>query len=169
MFLHLLFPLLSSPLLYRTHHLLLLFSANRTDEHHRLCAWADCKAPGDQHCAGCKKVFYCTREHQRLDWNRYHGEECKGEADSGGRILTPDLPAATAPFFDPMTSIYPSSVGLNSVVPEDIWDPGNTSICLDLKQVNAFLPFNGRPSCDERPYCVRAKMLEFNSTECRSK
>lgn len=29
-------------------------------------------------CAGCQLVFYCNREHQKLDWKKGHKMKCKG-------------------------------------------------------------------------------------------
>lgn len=28
-------------------------------------------------CAGCKLVHYCSKEHQKLAWKKYHSQECK--------------------------------------------------------------------------------------------
>ena len=35
-----------------------------------------CGVLADQHCAGCKKVNYCSKAHQTLDWSDGHKQEC---------------------------------------------------------------------------------------------
>jgi len=35
-----------------------------------------CGSLGPQHCGNCKKVNYCTAEHQTLDWKSGHKTEC---------------------------------------------------------------------------------------------
>ena len=36
---------------------------------------ADCKEPAEFRCARCKKVYYCTTEHQKRDW-QVHKVSC---------------------------------------------------------------------------------------------
>lgn len=36
-----------------------------------------CKEEGNLLCTGCKNVFYCGKEHQRLDWKKGHRSKCK--------------------------------------------------------------------------------------------
>ncbi|XP_013187301.1 programmed cell death protein 2 [Amyelois transitella] len=42
--------------------------------------WANlcdvCGIKGPSHCAKCKKVYYCSRKHQILDWQKGHKEYC---------------------------------------------------------------------------------------------
>ena len=46
-------------------------------EHHvTLCAVCGCL--GGKSCSNCKKVHYCSREHQAIDWKRGHKARCKG-------------------------------------------------------------------------------------------
>jgi hypothetical protein len=48
----------------------------------RMCFWcesAPTKGPLLQ-CGGCKKVFYCSKKCQKIDWNAEHRNECKLEA-----------------------------------------------------------------------------------------
>lgn len=35
-----------------------------------------CGIKGPSHCSKCKKVFYCSRKHQILDWQKGHKEQC---------------------------------------------------------------------------------------------
>ncbi|XP_049865951.1 programmed cell death protein 2 [Pectinophora gossypiella] len=35
-----------------------------------------CGAKGPSHCSKCKKSFYCSRQHQILDWQKGHKEAC---------------------------------------------------------------------------------------------
>ncbi|KAJ2946996.1 hypothetical protein O0L34_g16340 [Tuta absoluta] len=35
-----------------------------------------CGAKGPSHCSKCKKIFYCSRQHQILDWQKGHKQEC---------------------------------------------------------------------------------------------
>ncbi|CAH0728719.1 unnamed protein product, partial [Brenthis ino] len=35
-----------------------------------------CGAKGPSHCSKCKKVFYCSRKHQIMDWQKGHKEQC---------------------------------------------------------------------------------------------
>lgn len=32
--------------------------------------------PGSKQCSSCRKVFYCCKEHQKLDWKGSHKAEC---------------------------------------------------------------------------------------------
>ena len=52
----------------------------RAEDHGtRLCRLCGCMA--DKHCAGCRLVSYCSKEHQTLDWKKGgHKEECKAKA-----------------------------------------------------------------------------------------
>ena len=50
----------------------------------------------EKQCAGCKRVDYCSREHQTLDWKRGgHKTACKsgmGDSDrSGAGVLLPEF------------------------------------------------------------------------------
>ncbi|XP_053602426.1 programmed cell death protein 2 isoform X2 [Plodia interpunctella] len=44
------------------------------DKYPKLCTVCGIRAPS--HCAKCKKVFYCSRKHQILDWQKGHKEQC---------------------------------------------------------------------------------------------
>ncbi|XP_076034390.1 zinc finger protein RP-8 [Oratosquilla oratoria] len=46
---------------------------------HNLCRI--CGALGPKVCGGCKKAWYCSREHQAIDWRGGHKKECK-ESDT---------------------------------------------------------------------------------------
>ena len=35
-----------------------------------------CKQPAKQRCGGCQVTYYCSRDHQRLDW-KTHRSRCK--------------------------------------------------------------------------------------------
>jgi pre-rRNA-processing protein TSR4 len=65
----------------------------RAEDHGtKLCRLCGCKA--DKHCAGCKKVSYCSREHQTIDWKKGgHKTECRaGELDGKTRSSLVNLP-----------------------------------------------------------------------------
>lgn len=108
---------------------------------------AGCRTVGTHYCGGCGNIFYCSREHQKEDWLKFHCAECKpdegdggeeGGGESGGEVPKQNT-SQVASSFDPLTAIHPTSVGPDGVIPDDIWDPESKSIYLDLKQVsNAF-------------------------------
>jgi len=59
--------------------------------HVQLCAVCGCRGP--KQCAGCKKVHYCSREHQTIDWKHGHKHNCKESGGAGGgaaRVLLPE-------------------------------------------------------------------------------
>jgi len=35
-------------------------------------------------CGGCKKLYYCTVQCQRLDWRSGHKEDCQGKKKKTG-------------------------------------------------------------------------------------
>ena len=106
---------------------------------------ADFKTIGTYYCGGCEDIFYCSRDHQKEDWLKFHSEECKaveegeggGEGGDEGEVHGSTPVPAGSPSFDPMIAIHPTSIGPDGVIPEDIWDPDNPSIYLDLKQVQS--------------------------------
>lgn len=40
-----------------------------------------CGVSSSKKCSKCKKVFYCSRDHQTMDWKFYHKKKC-GQEDS---------------------------------------------------------------------------------------
>ena len=38
----------------------------RAEKYTSICRLCGC--PGDKQCSGCRQVFYCSKEHQKLDW-----------------------------------------------------------------------------------------------------
>lgn len=44
------------------------------DKWPKLCSLCGLKGPS--HCSKCKKVFYCSRKHQIIDWQKGHKEAC---------------------------------------------------------------------------------------------
>lgn len=40
----------------------------------KLCELCGVNAPS--HCSKCKKVYYCSRNHQIMDWKKDHKERC---------------------------------------------------------------------------------------------
>jgi pre-rRNA-processing protein TSR4 len=44
----------------------------------KLCSLCGCR--GEKLCSKCKKVSYCSREHQVVDWKEGHKGECEGDA-----------------------------------------------------------------------------------------
>lgn len=48
---------------------------NRFEDSRTLCVVCGCYA--NKFCSVCKKVFYCSKEHQKLDWRMGHSTECK--------------------------------------------------------------------------------------------
>ena len=53
------------------------------DETPRVCAWCYLRGPGMNACGKCRHRFYCSREHQVLDWKNGHKRWCgkAGEID----------------------------------------------------------------------------------------
>ncbi|XP_067011362.1 programmed cell death protein 2 [Anabrus simplex] len=47
----------------------------KAEKYHKLCIV--CGAKGTSHCGRCKKVFYCSRQHQIVDWKTGHKEICQ--------------------------------------------------------------------------------------------
>ena len=39
-----------------------------------------CQTMTAMKCMGCRKIYYCSREHQKTDWKARHKNECKGKA-----------------------------------------------------------------------------------------
>lgn len=37
-----------------------------------------CNKPTDKCCSLCKKVYYCSTEHQEVDWHMKHKFMCEG-------------------------------------------------------------------------------------------
>ncbi|XP_050342266.1 programmed cell death protein 2 [Nymphalis io] len=61
------------------------------DKWAKLCNLCGLKAPS--HCSKCKRVFYCSRKHQILDWQKGHKEICNDsqkvyEYDSNYFVVT---------------------------------------------------------------------------------
>lgn len=50
-------------------------------DYSKLCSVCNCAAT--KHCSQCKKVNYCTRDHQTFHWKNGHKEICKGMKRSG--------------------------------------------------------------------------------------
>ncbi|KAN0047510.1 hypothetical protein ACTA71_001892 [Dictyostelium dimigraforme] len=48
------------------------------------CEYCGCFAKSN--CSGCKKVHYCSKEHQQLDWQLGHSEQCKILKEINGDI-----------------------------------------------------------------------------------
>ncbi|KAM9978795.1 hypothetical protein ACTFIY_012555 [Dictyostelium cf. discoideum] len=46
-----------------------------TKNRQNTCEYCGCFAKSN--CSGCKKVHYCGKEHQQLDWQLGHSEQCK--------------------------------------------------------------------------------------------
>ncbi|KAN0041195.1 hypothetical protein ACTFIV_003731 [Dictyostelium citrinum] len=46
-----------------------------TKNRQNTCEYCGCFAKSN--CSGCKKVHYCSKEHQQLDWQLGHSEQCK--------------------------------------------------------------------------------------------
>lgn len=44
---------------------------------HPRCSWSDCALLGKKTCSRCKSVYYCSPEHQKVDWTRSHRKDCK--------------------------------------------------------------------------------------------
>eukprot|EP01091_Cochliopodium_minus_P001048 TRINITY_DN10921_c0_g1_i1.p1 TRINITY_DN10921_c0_g1~~TRINITY_DN10921_c0_g1_i1.p1 ORF type:complete len:259 (+),score=46.55 TRINITY_DN10921_c0_g1_i1:48-779(+) len=53
-----------------------------------------CGIPANKKCSKCKKIFYCTKEHQLFHWHLYHQKEC-----------TQDLPILIDPLDDRLQKI----------------------------------------------------------------
>ncbi|XP_011563697.3 programmed cell death protein 2 [Plutella xylostella] len=51
----------------------------------KLCEVCGTKAPS--HCSKCKKIYYCSRKHQILDWKKGHKEKC--DEMKGAEIVKP--------------------------------------------------------------------------------
>ncbi|GLH15709.1 Programmed cell death protein 2 [Gryllus bimaculatus] len=47
----------------------------KADSYNKLCIV--CGAKGTSHCGRCKKVNYCSRQHQIVDWKTGHKEMCR--------------------------------------------------------------------------------------------
>lgn len=43
------------------------------------CAWNGCLSLSDSHlrCSACRSAYYCSAEHQRLDWTSIHKGQCR--------------------------------------------------------------------------------------------
>lgn len=67
----------------------------------KLCRFCGCQ--GDKNCGGCRKVSYCSREHQLSDWKSGHKKECKNSSDenlnsfSTGEGRLPEFELVTQP------------------------------------------------------------------------
>ena len=136
------------------------------------CCYGDCSAKSKYRCSTCKAVNYCCREHQQKDWTVFHKKNCHPIPALGSLnlispanilsstakdfISTANILPSTAedlispaknPFlgsFDPLVDLHPTSIGHDSVAPNDIWndDKTNVSICIDLKEVRTdFIPY----------------------------
>lgn len=46
-----------------------------------------CGSLGPKTCSSCFKVNYCSKDHQKIDWKKYHKQECSKESQSEGRIF----------------------------------------------------------------------------------
>lgn len=42
-----------------------------------VCQLCGSAAEGSSRCSGCKEVWYCSKEHQKLAWGRFHKPVCR--------------------------------------------------------------------------------------------
>ena len=54
----------------------------------RKCIYCSRRREGLARCAGCKVVYYCSPEHQKLDWKAGHKQACPKHADASKTELT---------------------------------------------------------------------------------
>lgn len=71
------------------------------------CAW--CRSTRDTAaqtklfmCSGCNDTFYCSREHQKLDWKKQHKEKCGSPKSSLKSYCEPIVGKALAEQFEEM-------------------------------------------------------------------
>jgi pre-rRNA-processing protein TSR4 len=55
-----------------------------SSDYPRACKWtplcAVCGCSGPKQCGKCRRVNYCSREHQTVDWTSGHKSECSGSS-----------------------------------------------------------------------------------------
>ncbi|XP_046885051.1 programmed cell death protein 2 [Hypomesus transpacificus] len=64
----------------------------------KLCRLCGC--PGQKACSRCHAVYYCSKEHQTIDWRHSHKKECVGQALSSvvpSPFLFPEFELVTEP------------------------------------------------------------------------
>ena len=52
----------------------------------KYCSYPDCKAVSTQRCSRCKKVYYCSVEHQKENW-KTHKIQCSSSDSTQGLKL----------------------------------------------------------------------------------
>ena len=58
------------------------YMAVRDKRKRRPCGWPPCQEVSPLVCSGCRRVGYCSREHQRLHWRAAHRAECAALASA---------------------------------------------------------------------------------------
>eukprot|EP01116_Phalansterium_solitarium_P000559 TRINITY_DN10383_c0_g1_i1.p2 TRINITY_DN10383_c0_g1~~TRINITY_DN10383_c0_g1_i1.p2 ORF type:complete len:411 (-),score=113.88 TRINITY_DN10383_c0_g1_i1:160-1392(-) len=50
-----------------------------------------CGGVGDKRCGGCKRMCYCSKEHQVAHWNAGHERQCKAYAAAPAEVVANDV------------------------------------------------------------------------------
>lgn len=91
-----------------------------------------CGARGPAHCSRCKKVYYCSRKHQIIDWQKGHKEQCP-QLQSGDIVSTNNFKitkAGQSVLFKEWELI---------VDEEDEEDPNNTDLNQEMEKLNKMM------------------------------
>eukprot|EP00656_Telonema_subtile_P034313 TRINITY_DN38413_c0_g1_i1.p1 TRINITY_DN38413_c0_g1~~TRINITY_DN38413_c0_g1_i1.p1 ORF type:complete len:184 (-),score=26.90 TRINITY_DN38413_c0_g1_i1:41-592(-) len=64
---------------------------------------AHCNQRGALRCGRCRRVHYCTKDHQRLHWKAGHRQECKPQA----AVTRPSVPAEVQHHLDGVQAGHP--------------------------------------------------------------